>query len=88
MRAIPVEGHGFYEDAQWSPDGSKIAYTDNSFSLYVLDVESGGLGLRHGAITEIPHQGVQSGAGLRQIRVEVDRHVVADPTDLVRSHVE
>lgn len=25
----------------WSPDGTKLAYTDNSWSLYVLDVESG-----------------------------------------------
>jgi tricorn protease len=40
-RKIKVEGAGFYDDPKWSPDGNKISYTDNSHSLYVLDVPSG-----------------------------------------------
>ncbi|MCZ6599100.1 MAG: PDZ domain-containing protein, partial [Planctomycetota bacterium] len=34
-------GAGFYESPDWSPDGEKISFTDNSWSLHVLDVESG-----------------------------------------------
>lgn len=41
VRKIKVEGAGFYEDPKWSPDGTKISYSDNSHSLYVLDVASG-----------------------------------------------
>ncbi|HEX7420092.1 MAG TPA: PDZ domain-containing protein, partial [Thermoanaerobaculia bacterium] len=40
-RKIKVEGAGFYDDPKWSPDGAKISYSDNSHSLYVLDVTSG-----------------------------------------------
>jgi len=40
-RAYDVMGSGFYEDPLWSPDGRYISYTDNSWSLYVLDLESG-----------------------------------------------
>ncbi len=42
-RVLPVEGAGFYEDIRWSPDSSTIAYSDNSWSLYLLDVDSGGI---------------------------------------------
>ncbi len=41
VRDLPLVGAGFYEDLRWSPDGSWISYTDNSWSLYVMDVESG-----------------------------------------------
>ncbi|HEX2059276.1 MAG TPA: PDZ domain-containing protein, partial [Thermoanaerobaculia bacterium] len=40
-RKIKVSGAGFYEDPKWSPDGKSISYTDNSHSLWVLDVASG-----------------------------------------------
>ena len=55
MRKIALEGNGFYEDLHWSPDGSLITYTDNSWSLYVLDVESGGAR----PIMSEPHYGPQ-----------------------------
>ena len=29
---------GFLEDPEWSPDGTKISYRDNSWSLYVFDI--------------------------------------------------
>jgi len=40
-RTLPLEGNGFYDNPRWSPDGEWISYTDNSLSLYLLDVESG-----------------------------------------------
>jgi tricorn protease len=40
-RRIRVSGAGFYEDPKWSPDGKLISYSDNSHSLYVVDVASG-----------------------------------------------
>ncbi|MFQ5742902.1 MAG: PDZ domain-containing protein [Acidobacteriota bacterium] len=43
VRAFPLEGAGFYEDLRWSPDSKKIAYTDNAWSLYLLDVDSGAI---------------------------------------------
>ncbi|MFW6198585.1 MAG: S41 family peptidase, partial [Acidobacteriota bacterium] len=39
-RVIPVEGHGFYEEIVFSPDGDKILYTDNSMALYLLDLQT------------------------------------------------
>jgi len=41
VRKIELDGAGFYVDPVWSPDGEKISYTDNSRSLFWLDVESG-----------------------------------------------
>jgi tricorn protease len=40
-RTYDLEGAGFYGDLEWSPDGRWISYTDNSWSLYLLDLESG-----------------------------------------------
>jgi len=40
-RKIQLGGAGFYADPKWSPDSARIAFTDNSRSLYVLDVASG-----------------------------------------------
>jgi len=34
-------GAGFYSNLRWSPDSRKVAYTDNSQTLYVLDVSPG-----------------------------------------------
>lgn len=41
VRKIELEGNGFFEEPKWSPDGQKISYRDNSWSLFILDVESG-----------------------------------------------
>src|SRR5262249_30753883 len=40
-RVIPLGGAGFYFGLDWSPDGKRIAYSDNSQTIYVLDVASG-----------------------------------------------
>ena len=34
-------GNGFYHAPEWSPDGKRISYVDNSMTLFVLDLESG-----------------------------------------------
>ncbi|HSC29206.1 MAG TPA: PDZ domain-containing protein [Vicinamibacterales bacterium] len=34
-------GAGFYAGLRWAPDSRKVAYTDNSQSLYVLDLDTG-----------------------------------------------
>jgi len=36
-----ADGAGFYEDLKWSPDSTKISFSDNSWAIYILDVESG-----------------------------------------------
>jgi tricorn protease len=41
VRSFEIPGAGFYEDLKWSPDSQKISFTDNSWTLYVLDVASG-----------------------------------------------
>ncbi len=41
IKQYKIEGHGFFEEPKWSPDGKKISYRDNSWSLYVFDIESG-----------------------------------------------
>jgi tricorn protease len=40
-RTFALNGAGFYDDPVWSPDSMKISFTDNSWTYYVLDVESG-----------------------------------------------
>jgi len=35
-------GAGFYSNLRWSPDSRKVAYMDNSQSLFVLDLNGGG----------------------------------------------
>ncbi len=40
-RRIKVPGSGFYDRLSWSPDSKKIALTDNSWSLWVVDLTSG-----------------------------------------------
>ena len=34
-------GAGFYHAPEWSPDGSRISYVDNSMTLFVLDLDDG-----------------------------------------------
>jgi len=41
VKKIKIDGAGFYDDPKWSPDGARISYSDNSHSLYVVDVASG-----------------------------------------------
>ncbi len=38
-KTVKVDGAGFYEQPIWSPDGKRISYRDNSWSLYVYDIE-------------------------------------------------
>ena len=42
-RRLPIDGAGFYEDLKWAPDGSMVSFTDNSWTLYIMDVETGEL---------------------------------------------
>ena len=41
IKRYKLTGAGFYETPVWSPDSKAIAYSDNSLSLYWLDVDSG-----------------------------------------------
>ena len=41
VRRFTLGGAGFYDDPKWSPDSKKISFSDNSWSLYWLELESG-----------------------------------------------
>ena len=41
VKKFPIKGAGFYDRPYWSPDSQKISYTDNSWSLYWFDLETG-----------------------------------------------
>jgi len=41
VKVFPLDGAGFYDDLKWSPDGTRLSFTDNSWSLYVLEVSPG-----------------------------------------------
>ncbi|MDD5544135.1 MAG: PDZ domain-containing protein [Acidobacteriia bacterium] len=41
VRKFKLNGAGFYEDPVWSPDSQKIAFTDNSWSLFWIDLKTG-----------------------------------------------
>lgn len=41
VRVIKLTGAGFYANLKWAPDSRKIAYTDNSRTLYILDLGTG-----------------------------------------------
>jgi tricorn protease len=41
-RRIAIDGGaGFYRDLKWSPDEKRVSFLDNSYSLFVLELESG-----------------------------------------------
>ena len=40
-RKIKVPGSGFYDELVFSPDGKKIVLTDNSLTLWIVDLASG-----------------------------------------------
>jgi tricorn protease len=40
-RRIPLKGAGFYGNPRWSPDSKKLSFSDNSRTIFVLDVASG-----------------------------------------------
>ncbi len=40
-KRFTLEGAGYYESPKFSPDGKRIAYQDNSQSLWVIDLASG-----------------------------------------------
>jgi tricorn protease len=56
-----LSGAGFYEDPVWSPDSKKIAFVDNSLTLYWIDLASG-------AVKKIAAEPVYGPAGLRSLR--------------------
>jgi len=41
VRKVKVTGAGFYQGIVWSRDSKKLAFSDNSGTIYWLDVESG-----------------------------------------------
>ncbi len=41
VRTYALDGAGFYENPRWSPDGNKISYTDNSRTVFWIDLETG-----------------------------------------------
>jgi tricorn protease len=41
VQTFELDGAGFYDNPKWSPDGSRISFRDNSWSLFVIEVESG-----------------------------------------------
>ncbi|HEV7816451.1 MAG TPA: PDZ domain-containing protein, partial [Janthinobacterium sp.] len=43
VRKFKLNGAGFYDSAEWSPDSRKIAFTDNAWTMYVLDIASGNI---------------------------------------------
>ncbi len=40
-RRIPLQGAGFYERPKWSPDSKRLSFSDNSRTLWVLELASG-----------------------------------------------
>ncbi|MEM7305906.1 MAG: PDZ domain-containing protein [Planctomycetota bacterium] len=40
-RVFPLSGAGFYEELGWSPDGERLSFVDNSWSLFVLELATG-----------------------------------------------
>ncbi len=43
VRVIKLTGAGFYANLKWAPDSRKIAYSDNSRTLYIVDLGTGGI---------------------------------------------
>lgn len=41
VRKIKLNGAGFYDTPDWSPDSQKVAYSDNSWSLFWIDLKTG-----------------------------------------------
>ncbi len=42
VKKFKLSGAGFYDRAVWSPDSKKIVFTDNGWSLFVIDIANGG----------------------------------------------
>ena len=40
VKKITIKGTGFYANINWSPDSEKICYTDNSRTIYQVDIAS------------------------------------------------
>ncbi|MDX2218227.1 MAG: PDZ domain-containing protein [Burkholderiales bacterium] len=41
VRKFKLNGAGYYDRPEWSPDSKKFLFTDNSYSLFMLDIASG-----------------------------------------------
>ena len=60
VQAFKPGGSGFYDSLSWSPDGNKICFADNSWSLYWLD-------LKTKAVKKIASEKLFGPAGLKTI---------------------
>jgi len=40
-RKVALQGAGFYGNPRWSPDSKKLSFSDNSMTIFVLDVAAG-----------------------------------------------
>jgi tricorn protease len=41
VRRIALHGAGFYGNPKWSPDSKKLSYSDNSMTIFIVDVATG-----------------------------------------------
>jgi tricorn protease len=39
-RVFPLEGAGFYTNLRWSPDATKLSFTDNAHAIWILDIDA------------------------------------------------
>jgi tricorn protease len=60
-RAYKLAGAGFYEDPVWSPDSKKIAFVDNAWTLYWVD-------LANGAVKKVAAEPILAPSDLRSLR--------------------
>jgi len=60
-RAYALDGAGFYDRPVWSPDSRKLTFTDNSWSLYWIDLETG-------KIRKIGQEYLYGPSGLKTLR--------------------
>lgn len=49
-KSYKLDGAGFYDLPKFSPDGEKISFVDNSWSLYILNLEDGNVKKVHSEI--------------------------------------
>ncbi|MBS3818128.1 PD40 domain-containing protein [bacterium] len=61
VKKIEVNGAGFYEDPVWSPDSQKLTFTDNSWSLYWVDIASE-------EVTKIASEYLYGPSGMKTLR--------------------
>jgi tricorn protease len=60
-KTYALKGAGFYEEPVWSPDSRKLAFVDNSMSLFWIELESG-------AVKKVASEPQYGPTGLRKLR--------------------